>query len=184
MYISEIVNLPKNPIIFFPANKNNSGLIETAGFSCNFDKDADFEAGKSSKKESNDEKKCGIRGLRVLIVEDNMVNQKVLELMLKKEGVGVCIAENGLEGIKVLKENEFDIVFMDIQMPVMDGLTATGKIRNGEAGELNKNIPIIAVTAHTSSVEESNCLEVGMNDFMTKPVSQDVLKSMVKKYCN
>lgn len=184
MYISERLSLLEKSVIFFPACNNKFDLPK---YFCSFselDKNSEPNKSHEDKNKSGHEKKCSLKGLKVLIVEDNMVNQKVLELMLKKEGLGVCIAENGLECIDILKGSDFDIIFMDIQMPVMDGLTATKKIRDGEAGESKKHIPIVAVTAHTSSIEEINCMEAGMNDFMTKPVSQDMLKIIVKKYCN
>ncbi|MGE4520503.1 MAG: response regulator [Desulfobacteraceae bacterium] len=117
----------------------------------------------------------------ILVVEDNKVNQMVLEAILKKEGANIFLASDGEKGIELLLNENIDIVLMDIQMPVMDGITAAQKIRAGEAGELKKNIPVIAVTAHAVTADRAKCIEAGMNDYLTKPVRPDVLRAALIK---
>lgn len=125
-----------------------------------------------------------ISGKNILIVEDNQINQMVLEAVLKKENANIFLAEDGKQGIEVLINEDIDIVLMDIQMPVMDGITAARKIRAGEAGEIKKNVPVIAVTAHAVTADRSRCIEAGMNDYLTKPVRPEILKSAIIKSLN
>jgi len=120
-------------------------------------------------------------GLLVLIVEDNLVNQQVSENMLIKLGCHSKIAENGREAIDLLEKIEFDLVLMDIQMPKMDGLTATHHIRKSLTSVCNKDIPIIAMTAHTLKGHKEKCFDAGMNDFLTKPLSIDALVRAIEK---
>ena len=115
--------------------------------------------------------------LHVLVVEDNKVNQIVLTKMLKKLDITFDVANNGQEGMEMVKVNYYDLVLMDIQMPVMDGHEATKKIR-----KFNNSIPIIAVTAHASADDKNQCMSIGMNDYMCKPIkSIDALHSIIMK---
>lgn len=136
------------------------------------------------KNKKDEDPETAISGSKILIVEDNIVNQKVAAAMLKKEGAVITLASDGQEGLKQLMDHEIDIILMDIQMPVMDGISATKAIRSGEAGDSNKNIPIIAVTAHAIKADKNKCLDAGMNAYITKPIKPDVLKSEIKKYLN
>ena len=120
--------------------------------------------------------------LRILLTEDNIVNQKVATSILSKWGHKISVANDGNEAIKALRENEFDIVFMDIQMPGMDGIEATKQVRKSESSELNKNIPIIAMTAHAMKGDREKFLDAGMNDYVSKPINIDELKNAIKKY--
>jgi two-component system sensor histidine kinase/response regulator len=104
----------------------------------------------------------------VLLVEDNAVNQKVAVRFLERMGCEVRVADNGAEGVRAYREGKFDIVLMDLQMPVMDGLTATREIRQLEAGR--RMTPIVALTANAMSGQLERCLEAGMNAFLTKPL--------------
>jgi len=106
----------------------------------------------------------------VLLVEDNAVNQKVAVRFLERMGCKVRVADNGAEGVKAWQEGRFDIVLMDLQMPVMDGLTATRRIRELERGQSARTTPIVALTANAMSGQLERCLEAGMNDFLTKPL--------------
>ena len=117
----------------------------------------------------------------ILLVEDNLVNQKVATIMLKKMGCEVWVAANGALALKQLSERRFDLIFMDCQMPVMDGLEATRAIRQmvGTA----QSIPIVAMTAHALKEDREACLESGMNDYLSKPVSLDKLLAILRKYC-
>jgi len=112
----------------------------------------------------------GMRRYRgnVLLVEDNAVNQKVAVRYLERMGCEVRVADNGAEGVRAYREGKFDIVLMDLQMPVMDGLTATREIRQLEAGR--PMTPIVALTANAMSGQLERCLEAGMNAFLTKPL--------------
>jgi len=121
------------------------------------------------------------KGLFVLIVEDNLVNQQVTENMLLKLGCQSKIAENGLEALEMLEKRDFDLVLMDIQMPKMDGLTATRNIRSTQSQVRNHDIPIIAMTAHALKGHKEKCFDAGMNDFLTKPLSIDSLVRAIDK---
>ncbi len=109
---------------------------------------------------------------RILIVEDNMVNRKVAYFMLEKKGHEVTAVENGKEALTALENNIFDLILMDIQMPVMDGFKATEAIRQKEAGT-GEHLPIIAMTAHAMKGDRERCLEAGMDDYTTKPLNPE-----------
>ncbi|HBD92540.1 MAG: hypothetical protein A2015_07295 [Spirochaetes bacterium GWF1_31_7] len=125
---------------------------------------------------SNDVKK-------VLITEDNKINLMLLKVLLKKiiPNVEIVEAENGVIAIEEYKKNDFDLVFMDIQMPVMDGYTASACIREIETGS-NKKIPIIALTAEAQVGERERCLNAGMSDYITKPIVIDEIMAILQKY--
>lgn len=109
----------------------------------------------------------GLKGKRVLVVEDNLINQIIITELLKKAEIEVTMAENGLVALDVLKTKSFDLVLMDIQMPEMDGLTATAKIREDSRYD---NMPILAMTAHSSEEHRKESRESGMNAHLTKPI--------------
>ena len=112
--------------------------------------------------------------LNILIVEDNIINQKVAAHILQKFGNSVFLANNGIEAIQALKKKEFDLILMDIQMPKMDGLEATKKIRKKEENT-GKHIPIIALTAHAMQGDKERCLDAGMDDYISKPLKSEEL---------
>jgi signal transduction histidine kinase len=114
--------------------------------------------------------------LKIAVAEDNKANQRVIMIMLRRLGWISEFSENGKELIELIKSKEFDLVFMDLQMPVMDGFEATKRIREGEAGESAKDIKIIALTANALSEDEARCLEHGMNAYLSKPIKLDILK--------
>jgi signal transduction histidine kinase/ActR/RegA family two-component response regulator len=117
----------------------------------------------------------------VLLVEDNVINQQVAQHMLQELNVDVVTANNGQEAIQQLSDNKgFFCIFMDCQMPIMDGYTATKKIRLGEAGQDNKNIPIIALTANAMGGDQKLCIDAGMNDYLTKPMTIDMLRKALE----
>jgi signal transduction histidine kinase/DNA-binding response OmpR family regulator/HPt (histidine-containing phosphotransfer) domain-containing protein len=107
---------------------------------------------------------------KVLVVEDNTTNQLVAKGMLKKLGVQVDVANNGREAIVALAHSHYDLVFMDCQMPVMDGYQATRAIRDPATRVLKHDVPIVAITANAFSSDREACLAAGMNDFMSKPI--------------
>ncbi|TVM32258.1 PAS domain S-box protein [Oceanidesulfovibrio marinus] len=118
----------------------------------------------------------GREGLRVLVVDDDMISQFSIEVILKKWGHSVATAINGKSALEMLEKGVYDVVLMDIQMPVMDGVAATKVIRGGEVGEGNRNIPIIALTAYAMSGDRERFLDAGMDGYLSKPVLVDDLK--------
>ncbi len=113
-----------------------------------------------------------IEGVRVLLVEDNQINRFMAQTILEQWKVDVTCAENGGEAVDLLKYSTFDLILMDMQMPVLDGLQATWMIRN----KLKITTPIIALTANAIKGELEKCMEVGMNGFVSKPFTQEVLQ--------
>jgi len=145
-----------------------------------------------------------IRGAQLLLVEDNEINQQVAREILEGAGLNVTLATNGQEAVNAVMENNYDAVLMDVQMPVMDGYTATRKIREwesvsanadtdvretrntvGKASDLKskiKSVPIIAMTAHAMAGDEDKSLESGMNGHVTKPIDPDQLFAALQKW--
>ena len=130
---------------------------------------------------SNGSEKISLEGRspQILLVEDNAVNQKVVLAILSKRGFHVEIAANGLEALTALQKNVFDLVLMDVQMPYMDGIEATRKIRE-ELGL--RDLPIIAMTAHAMTGDRERCIEAGMNDYASKPVNPTTLVHTIMRY--
>ena len=118
--------------------------------------------------------------LRILLVEDNIVNQKLALLLLRKRGHSVVVANNGLEAVEKHKSGDFDIILMDVQMPEMDGLDVTRAIRKYEQFT-GKHIPIIAMTAHAFKKDEEICLNAGMDAYVSKPISKSLLFETIRK---
>jgi signal transduction histidine kinase len=116
--------------------------------------------------------------VRVLIVEDNRINQQLLEHWFKTKKINYSIAQNGFEALDILGKDSFDLILMDIQMPEMDGYEVTIRIRN----EYNNTIPIIAMTAHAMDAEKEKCIASGMNDYLSKPISELELFKMLANY--
>lgn len=114
------------------------------------------------------------RGLNILLAEDNLVNQKLAIGILRKLGHQITVAEDGREAIEKYGNQAYDVILMDVQMPVCDGLEATRQIRENERGE-NQRIPIIAMTAHAMPGDRQRCLDAGMDDYLTKPIRRPQL---------
>lgn len=123
-----------------------------------------------------------IFNVRVLLVEDNPMNQKVARLHLEKLGCTVDIAKDGEEGVKMYFRTNYDIVFMDIQMPVMDGYEATRIIRQTCSSE-NRRAPIIALTANAMEGQREVCLQAGMDGYITKPLMKEDLLQVLYQWC-
>ncbi|MEI6415081.1 MAG: PAS domain S-box protein, partial [Pseudomonadota bacterium] len=120
---------------------------------------------------------------RVLVVEDNRINCRVIEAMLKQFGVTAVLARDGQQALDALLGGDpADLILMDLHMPVMDGYTATGKIRQWEAENNQPRHPIIALTADAFEEDRQRCLAAGMDDFLTKPIVMDVLKAMLNRW--
>ena len=119
---------------------------------------------------------------RILLVEDNVVNQMVALRILKKLSYNADVVANGREAINALKSLPYDLVLMDCQMSEMDGFEATKAIRDGESGTDASNIAIIAMTANAMEVDREICIESGMNDYISKPVDIQILAKMLEKW--
>ncbi|MBU0483488.1 MAG: response regulator [Proteobacteria bacterium] len=127
---------------------------------------------------------------RVLIVEDNKVNQKLAVIIVKRQGCDVEVAGDGLEALQILERERFDLVLMDVQMPNLDGIEATKRIRalemktdaGGYVGLSGEKLVIVGLTAHARKEDRDECLAVGMNDFLTKPIIKDKLTAVLRKY--
>jgi len=118
---------------------------------------------------------------RILLVEDNPVNQKLAQLLLKKLGMDVATAADGREGVDAFFREEFDLVLMDWQMPVMDGLEATRLIRARGGGDC-ADVPIIALTANAMEGDKDRCIRAGMNDYLPKPINGDQLRLVLARW--
>jgi two-component system sensor histidine kinase/response regulator len=111
-------------------------------------------------------------GARILLVEDNLLNQEVACELLREAGFTVDVADNGMIGLEKLKAMSYDLVFMDMQMPVMDGVSATLEIRRNAAFA---SLPVVAMTASAMQADRERCIEAGMNDYIVKPIDPDEL---------
>ncbi len=121
---------------------------------------------------------------RILLVEDNAVNRQVALALLKKAGVSADTAENGLEALEALRSKEYDLVLMDLQMPVMDGLAATRAIRAGGSDVRNPDVPVVAMTAHALQSDREACMLAGMNGYITKPIRPaELLCELERRLC-
>ncbi len=121
------------------------------------------------------------RKLRILLAEDNIVNQKLALTLLKKSGFIVDAVANGREALETLKRIPYDLVLMDVQMPEMDGFEATRKIREPDSGVLDSSILIIAMTAHAMTGDKDRCLEAGMDNYISKPIDPKKLIEIIKE---
>jgi CheY-like chemotaxis protein len=127
------------------------------------------------------EKRADLRGARVLLAEDNKINQIVASELLKMLEVELTVADNGIEAVEAVKKNDFDLILMDIQMPEMDGLEATQAIRQLDKPGMDK-LPILAMTANALDTDYQKSLAVGMNDHLTKPIDPEKLRIALEKW--
>lgn len=132
-----------------------------------------YEAALSAQEEA-----VPLQKINVLIAEDNAMNQQLISHLMKSWDIDHRIVNNGKEVIEELAQHSYSIILMDIQMPEMDGYTATNVIRN----EMNLSIPIIAMTAHAMTGEKEKCLQLGMNDYVSKPIKETVLYNMIGRH--
>ena len=116
------------------------------------------------------------------MVEDNRVNLKVASTILEKYGCHVTPAGNGIEAVNLVKQTQFDLIFMDCQMPEMDGYEASRAIRLLEQHNHVHSIPIIAFTANAMKGDDMKCFEAGMNDYVSKPVQREKIESILCKW--
>ncbi|MBN2374657.1 response regulator [bacterium] len=136
------------------------------------------QAGASQDIEAKEDQKA--QGYMILLCEDNLVNQKMATMLLDKYGHKVTVAKNGEEGVKLFEEMPFDLVLMDVDMPVMNGLEATMKIREKEKST-GTHLPIIAMTAHAMKEDRQKCLEAGMDDHISKPIKMSDLQDSMNR---
>jgi two-component system sensor histidine kinase/response regulator len=127
------------------------------------------------------ERKRQAWSLKLLLAEDNKVNQMLAVALLRKRGYDVSVADNGQQAVELVKQGDFDLVLMDVQMPKMDGFEATAAIRNWEP-EGGKRLPIIAVTAHAMEGDRSRCLDAGMDDYVSKPIDPEELEAAIARW--
>lgn len=127
--------------------------------------------------ETNGTNHSDLSKVRILAAEDNSVNRFVLVKMLKKWNIEPTVVSDGALALAAFEQNEFDIIFLDLQMPIMDGLEASRKIR-----EKNREIPIIALTAAVLQENRNEASAAGMNDFIEKPFQSEDLREMIFKY--
>jgi len=120
-------------------------------------------------------------GLRVLLVEDNKVNQMLAVALLRRRRHDVTVADDGRQAVELVRRFEFDVVLMDVQMPEMDGLEATRLIRSMERGKARR-LPIVAVTAHTMEEDRQRCLDAGMDDYVRKPIEPADLEAAMERW--
>jgi two-component system sensor histidine kinase/response regulator len=127
---------------------------------------------------SQREKVDPVRPLRILVAEDNLVNQRVATRFLERDGHQVTVVSDGYAAVCEFQRHAFDVIFMDVQMPVMDGLTATHEIRKLESS-LGPHVPIIALTAHSIGGDREHCLEEGMDGYVSEPFKAAELRSAI-----
>jgi signal transduction histidine kinase/DNA-binding response OmpR family regulator len=138
------------------------------------------EAQRTSAQEIAEERTSRLPPLKILLAEDSLVNQKLALSLLGKHGHTVTVANNGREAVAAVKNDNYDIVLMDVQMPEMDGLEATGAIRGAEK-QTGRHIPIIAMTAHAMKGDRETCLEAGMDEYVSKPIRPRQLFDTLEK---
>jgi len=120
---------------------------------------------------------------RILLAEDNEINQKLVLRLLEKKGYRVTVANNGQEALSIWEKDPVDLILMDVQMPKMDGLETTMAIRKKEE-KTGKHVPIIAMTAHAMQEDKGKCFEAGMNEYLTKPISPKELIDIIESKIN
>ena len=130
-------------------------------------------------KTPSEQEKRDVPKLKVLVAEDDMINQKIIEKMLKSLGHEVHLADNGEVALEHFKEDTFDIVLMDMQMPVMNGIDSAKAIRAHEQENNLKETPILALTANALEQNKEMCYEAGMNGYYTKPITMKSIEEML-----
>ncbi|MBF0196141.1 MAG: response regulator [Planctomycetes bacterium] len=124
------------------------------------------------------------KNIRILVVEDNPINRKVMKSVLKKMGYQFDMEENGEKAVKRLAEDTFDLIIMDCQMPVMDGYEAVKVIRDPASTVQDHSVPVVALTANAMKGDREKCIAAGMNDYLSKPIKRDALQTIIDVYCH
>ena len=167
---------PVNPSILFNAVM---GILASPGQPASADSDGLPVAGRMLERGTSDGSLLQIQGARVLLVEDNDLNQEVATGILGQAGLIVDVADNGRMALDMVTANDYDLVLMDMQMPVMDGITATREIRQLDS---QQHVPIVAMTANARASDRERCLAAGMVDFVTKPIDPDELCKVLLRW--
>lgn len=128
------------------------------------------------------ENKIIFKNIHVLVAEDNVINQKLIMNVLIRQGIKVTIANNGKEAVKLRKKFDYDVIFMDIEMPIMGGIEATANILDYEINENKKHIPIVALTANALSGDKEKYINQGMDNYLSKPLELEALKVLLLTY--
>jgi len=159
----------------------DAGVVSSLGQGSTFWFTVCLKRGKELKpQEVSNKPEAKIRkGSRILLVEDNEINQEIGRMLLEEYSLSVEIANHGGEAVSMVKANVYDLILMDIKMPVMDGLAATRCIRQLDCGQ---SIPIVAMTASAFEDNQNDCIEAGMNGFLTKPIEPDLLYSELTRW--
>ncbi len=121
--------------------------------------------------------------MKILVAEDNLINQNIIWRLIEKERHSVVLVNNGLNALEALEADHFDLIFMDVQMPEMDGLQATAEIRRREM-KTGKHHMIAAMTAHALKGDRERCLAAGMDEYLTKPVQIQELNDLLERVAN
>lgn len=161
---------------------SEQGQVVSISFFQDFAKDPTrtvIEPAEKAVEQKGRRKQLALKDAKVLLVEDNEINQKIVILSLNKRVNQIDVAANGKEALEMFGLKQYDLILMDIMMPVMDGITATKKIREIES-TTNKRVPIIAITANALAGDRDNCMAAGVDDYIAKPFQADVLAKMMK----
>lgn len=121
-----------------------------------------------------------LQSIKMLLAEDNQINQKIVVKTLGKAGYNIDVVQNGREAVEAVERNKYDIIFMDVQMPIMDGYEATKAIRSKEG--ISKHTAIIAMTAHAMEGDRERCIQAGMDDYISKPINWQEMFKLIKKW--
>jgi len=141
---------------------------------------AEARSNSSASKNGRNPRGISMKGMRALVVEDNKVNRKVVEALLKRQGLKVEVAVNGIEALAMSERGDYAFILMDCHMPEMDGFEATRRIRTREAEEGRPRMPIIALTASVLKKNRKACAEAGMDEFLAKPIKKGDLEDLLE----
>ena len=162
--------------------------VSSKGEGSTFSFDLTFKLGRKNKSEPAESDEVKIQsttktGYCILLVEDNKVNIKLATRLLEKMGHKVAVAENGKLGVEAASKDKFDLILMDMQMPVMDGLSATREIRRQEKEGAANSEPVlnIAMTANAMKGNREKCIEAGMDDYLTKPIKAELVNKVINQ---
>lgn len=162
--------------------ESEPGSGTTFYFTLRAPKTSSFEPAEQQKDQNSELSEATTSGLNVLVAEDNLMNQKVILKILRNINISASVVNNGQEVLDELDKEPYDLILMDMEMPVMDGIESTKRIRSNVPE--NEQPVIIAITANAFLEDRERCLKAGMNDFLTKPVSMDDIKDMINKWFN
>ncbi|MFW5734470.1 MAG: response regulator, partial [Oceanidesulfovibrio sp.] len=141
-----------------------------------------FRIARTTQREEPPAKAPSRENMRLLVVEDEPINRMTLSKLMEHEGYTVLVAAGGKEALELLARERVDLVLMDIQMPVLDGLEVTRRIRRGDVPGLDPRIPIVALTAYAMAGDRKSFLQADMDDYLAKPVDVNDLRILLKRF--